>query len=72
MTSTDTLTLQDARRLRADRARQVADALGRQVPYGEPRNGALPPETGLARDFGVRACARRALTSPREAGTPAR
>ncbi|WP_242892289.1 GntR family transcriptional regulator [Actinomadura litoris] len=47
------LTLSDARRLRADRARQVADVLRRQVLYGEFRSGALPAEADLVREFGT-------------------
>lgn len=46
-------TLAEARRLRADRARQVADVLRRQVLYGEFRSGELPPESDLAREFGA-------------------
>ncbi|TDD67065.1 GntR family transcriptional regulator [Actinomadura rubrisoli] len=45
--------LADARRLRADRARQVADVLRRQVLYGEFRSGTLPAEAELVRDFGA-------------------
>ncbi|TDB75893.1 GntR family transcriptional regulator [Actinomadura sp. KC216] len=48
------LMLADARRLRADRARQVADVLRRQVLYGEFRGGAaLPAEAELVREFGA-------------------
>jgi GntR family transcriptional regulator len=46
-------TLAEARRLRADRARQVADVLRRQVLYGEFRSGALPAEADLVREFGT-------------------
>ncbi|WUH96529.1 GntR family transcriptional regulator [Spirillospora sp. NBC_00431] len=57
MTRTDitaeALTLADARRLRADRARQVADVLRRQVLYGDFRSGALPAEAELVREFGT-------------------
>jgi GntR family transcriptional regulator len=42
-----------ARRLRADRARQVADVLRRQVLDGGYPGGTLPGETSLAREFGV-------------------
>ncbi|WP_067833571.1 GntR family transcriptional regulator [Actinomadura kijaniata] len=55
MTRTDNaataLSLTDARRLRADRARQVADVLRRQVLYGGFRSGALPSEAELVREF---------------------
>ncbi|HEY8479039.1 MAG TPA: GntR family transcriptional regulator [Spirillospora sp.] len=47
------VTLDEARRLRADRARQVADVLRRQVLYGEFRSGELPPESDLVREFGA-------------------
>lgn len=47
------LTLADVRRLRADRARQVADVLRRQVLYGEFRSGVLPAESELVREFGT-------------------
>jgi GntR family transcriptional regulator len=43
----------DARRRRADRARQVADVLRRQVLNGTYSGGTLPPEAELAEDFGV-------------------
>ncbi|MFI0444910.1 GntR family transcriptional regulator [Actinomadura sp. 6N118] len=45
------LTLTDARRLRADRARQIADVLRRQVLHGNFRSGVLPTEAELVRDF---------------------
>jgi GntR family transcriptional regulator len=46
--------LGDVRRLRADRARQVADILRRQVLSGVyPPGGALPSEAVLGREFGV-------------------
>lgn len=45
--------LADSRRLRADRARQVAGILRRQVLSGTFPGGALPGEGALARDFGV-------------------
>jgi GntR family transcriptional regulator len=45
--------LAGARRLRADRARQVADVLRRQVLQGAFAGGALPAEMDLAREFGV-------------------
>ncbi|MFG1999840.1 GntR family transcriptional regulator [Spirillospora sp. NPDC048911] len=55
MTSKDiearALTLADARRLRADRARQIADVLRRQVLHGAFRSGVLPAEADLVRDF---------------------
>jgi GntR family transcriptional regulator len=44
--------LADARRLRADRARQVADVLRRQVLAGG-YGGVLPNETELGREFGA-------------------
>lgn len=47
------LTLADARRLRADRARQVADVLRRQVLDGRFDGGALPAEAELVREFGT-------------------
>ncbi len=44
----------DARsRRRADRARQVADVLRRQVLHGLVSEGVLPAESDLAADFGV-------------------
>ncbi|MFD0686841.1 GntR family transcriptional regulator [Actinomadura fibrosa] len=49
----EALTLADARRLRADRARQVADVLRRQVLHGAFRGGALPAEADLVREFGT-------------------
>jgi GntR family transcriptional regulator len=45
--------LDDARRLRADRARQVADVLRRQVLHGAFPNGLLPGEATLAKEFGA-------------------
>ncbi|GAA2577642.1 GntR family transcriptional regulator [Actinomadura fulvescens] len=45
------LTLGDVRRLRADRARQIADVLRRQVLHGAFPSGVLPPEADLVRDF---------------------
>jgi GntR family transcriptional regulator len=45
--------LADARRRRADRARQVADVLRRQVLSGTFTGGTLPAESRLAEDFGV-------------------
>lgn len=39
--------------MRADRARQVADVLRRQVLHGLLADGALPAEDDLATDFGV-------------------
>lgn len=45
--------LADARRRRADRARQVADVLRRQVQSGVFAGGTLPAEAQLAADFGV-------------------
>lgn len=45
--------LADARRRRADRARQVADVLRRQVQYGMFPSGMLPGEPSLASEFGV-------------------
>lgn len=43
----------DARRRRADRARQVADVLRRQVLHGAFPSGALPAEPQLVKDFGA-------------------
>jgi GntR family transcriptional regulator len=45
--------LADERRLRADRARQVADVLRRQVLAGAFGGRTLPGESRLAADFGV-------------------
>jgi GntR family transcriptional regulator len=45
--------LADARRRRADRARQVADILRRQVLQGGFADGQLPGEASLAREFGA-------------------
>jgi GntR family transcriptional regulator len=45
--------LDDARRRRADRARQVADVLRRQVLHGAFADGMLPGESDLAGEFGV-------------------
>jgi GntR family transcriptional regulator len=43
--------LTDARRLRADRARQIADVLRRQVLHGAFEDGLLPGEASLAKEF---------------------
>ncbi|HEY1818460.1 MAG TPA: GntR family transcriptional regulator [Trebonia sp.] len=45
--------LADARRRRADRARQVADVLRRQVLQGTFPDGLLPDEASLSREFGA-------------------
>jgi GntR family transcriptional regulator len=45
--------LDDARRRRADRARQVADVLRRQVLHGAFGDGLLPGEATLAKEFGA-------------------
>jgi GntR family transcriptional regulator len=45
--------LADARRRRADRARQVADVLRRQVLQGAFPDGLLPDETSLSAEFGA-------------------
>jgi GntR family transcriptional regulator len=45
--------LSDARRRRADRARQVADVLRQQVLDGAFPDGVLPGEPWLGREFGV-------------------
>ena len=45
--------LEMPRRRRADRARQVADVLRRQVLHGLVVDGTLPGESDLAADFGV-------------------
>ncbi|TDD69018.1 GntR family transcriptional regulator [Actinomadura darangshiensis] len=64
-----TAALAQARRRRADRARQVADVLRRQVLYGEFRSGALPAEAVLAREFGAsRNAVREALDLLRAEG----
>ncbi|KRF14060.1 GntR family transcriptional regulator [Nocardioides sp. Soil797] len=57
------------RRCRADRALQVADVLRTQVLHGLVRDGTLPAEAGLAREFGVsRNTVRHALDLLREEG----
>jgi GntR family transcriptional regulator len=54
--------LADARRRRADRARQMADVLRQQVLQGTFGTGMLPAEAALAKEFGVsRNAARDAL-----------
>jgi GntR family transcriptional regulator len=54
---------------RADRARQVADVLRRQVLHGLVADGALPAEADLAADFGVsRNTVREALDRLRAEG----
>lgn len=54
--------LDDARRRRADRARQMADVLRRQMLNGAFPDGMLPGESALAGEFGVsRNAAREAL-----------
>src|SRR5690348_6036537 len=59
----------DARRRRADRARQVADVLRRQVLHGIYSGGMLPPEPELAAEFGVsRNAVRDALDLIRDEG----
>lgn len=56
-------------RLRADRARQVADLLRRQIVHGHFVRGPLPPEAALAREFGAsRNTVREALRLLREEG----
>lgn len=50
---TEALRLTDARRRRADRARQVADLLRRQVLHGGFPDGVLPAETRLMAEFGT-------------------
>jgi GntR family transcriptional regulator len=45
--------LADARRRRADRARQVADVLRRQVLQGTFPDGLLPDEGSLSQEFGA-------------------
>ena len=45
--------LADARRRRADRARQVADILRPQVLQGSFAGGVLPGEASLAQEFGA-------------------
>jgi GntR family transcriptional regulator len=58
-----------ARRLRADRALQVADVLRRQVVQGLVSGGTLPPEHRLSVDFGVsRNTVRAALDLLRDEG----
>jgi GntR family transcriptional regulator len=59
----------DARRRRADRARQVADVLRRQVLHGIYSGGMLPPEPQLAAEFGAsRNAVRDALDLIRDEG----
>jgi len=61
--------LDPQRRRRADRARQVADVLRRQVLHGLVSDGALPSESDLAVDFGVsRNTVREALDLLRDEG----
>jgi GntR family transcriptional regulator len=61
--------LADGRRLRADRARQVADVLRREVLSGAFAGGVLPPEDSLAREFGAsRNAVREALATLRAEG----
>ncbi|GAT69872.1 GntR family transcriptional regulator [Planomonospora sp. ID91781] len=56
-----------ARRPRADRARQVADLLRREILYGGLGTGRLPLEAALAREFGTsRNTVRQALDLLRE------
>ncbi len=50
---TEALALTDARRRRADRARQVADLLRRQVLHGAFPDGVLPAESRLMAEFGT-------------------
>ncbi|MFC4529194.1 GntR family transcriptional regulator [Sphaerisporangium dianthi] len=58
-----------SRRRRADRARQVADLLRRQIVHGHFPTGQLPLEAVLARDFGAsRNTVREALHLLREEG----
>ncbi|MFD1935662.1 GntR family transcriptional regulator [Nonomuraea mangrovi] len=59
----------DVRRRRADRARQVADLLRRQIVHGQVARGQLPLEAALAREFGVsRNTVREALDLLRDEG----
>ena len=59
----------DDRRCRADRARQVADLLRRQIVGGQFPHGQLPLEAVLAREFGTsRNTVREALDLLREEG----
>jgi GntR family transcriptional regulator len=59
----------DVRRPRADRARQVADLLRREILYGRFRQGVLPLEAALSREFGAtRNTVREALGLLREEG----
>jgi GntR family transcriptional regulator len=61
--------LADRRRLRSDRARQVADVLRRQVLQGSFTAGSLPAEASLAGEFGVsRNAVRDALDLLRDEG----
>ncbi|GIH93516.1 GntR family transcriptional regulator [Planobispora siamensis] len=59
----------EARRRRADRARQVADLLRREILHGGFGAGRLPLEAALAREFGAsRNTVREALDLLREEG----
>jgi GntR family transcriptional regulator len=59
----------DDRRRRADRARQVADLLRRQIIHGGYPGGQLPLESALAREFDTsRNTVRQALDLLREEG----
>ncbi|MCT9929962.1 GntR family transcriptional regulator [Planotetraspora sp. A-T 1434] len=61
--------LAETRRRRADRARQVADLLRREVLHGSFGDGHLPLEAALAREFGTsRNTIREALDLLRDEG----
>ncbi|MEW9527756.1 GntR family transcriptional regulator [Microbispora sp. NPDC049125] len=61
--------LADTRRPRADRARQVADLLRREIVHGRFGDGNLPLEAALAREFGAsRNTIRAALDLLRDEG----
>ncbi|WP_113699522.1 GntR family transcriptional regulator [Nonomuraea lactucae] len=63
------VTTTDTRRRRADRARQVADLLRRQIVQGHFAHGQLPLEAALAREFDTsRNTVREALDLLREEG----
>ncbi|GII82813.1 putative GntR-family transcriptional regulator [Sphaerisporangium siamense] len=65
----DVPVLTDAARRRADRARQIADLLRRQITHRHYDGGHLPLEAALAREFGTsRNTIREALDLLREEG----
>lgn len=64
-----TTPLAPQRRPRADRAREIADVLRQQIVYGALREGTLPVENALIREFGTtRNTVREALGLLRDEG----